>query len=98
MSVRTRKEYEQTKETTKVEAEQVEKPAPTFVLGQVALEDKIFVLQDPETRTFTDTIRIGNRDCIREVVRGTLKTRDSILCDFMVSKGWILIDTLTKEV
>lgn len=102
MAVLTKKEYEaRRKETKKTRAssssaperKQPEsggetRPAPSGV---------IFILQDPEMRTFSDVVTIKGRPYTRVCQNGTLKTSYPELRDFHVSKGWLEFEPITKE-
>lgn len=71
----------------------VQKPVPHVVSESV----KTYVLQDPESRNFSDKIAISGKDYERVVVNGILKTKEIVLADFMKSKGWFVLDVLETE-
>jgi hypothetical protein len=56
------------------------------------LSDKEFVLQDPDLKSFKDTIVLEGRSIARICENGVLRTKDIILSNFMRSKGYILIN------
>lgn len=67
------------------------KPAPAPV-SKVVPSGFLHVLQDPESRTFSDSIILGGRKVKRDCIHGLIKTKDTELADFLVSKGWMLLD------
>ena len=106
MAIKTHKEYRKNKKdepTLEKKERKVQEtgregtPSPVFFQeGPEKVIPKTFILQDPESRTFKDSIIIDGKNVEREVDRGRLETREEILKTFLVNKGWILLDILER--
>jgi len=93
MAVLTRREYETRQSKKPVKDETVKaKPAKAEIKNRALTV--LSVLQDPETRTFKDTIKIKGREIVRECNNGIIKTSDPDLIALLKKNGWLLLDTV----
>lgn len=53
---------------------------------------KIYILQDPDFKTFKDTITLNGEVIQRECQNGMMKTTNENLVKFQMSKGYFLIN------
>jgi len=96
VAVHSHKAYEQKKRSDRKPSSHksgtgpVKRPAPPPVVA--VSPDILYELHDPETRTFCDVIVLRGREVRRDCRNGMIKTRDSELADFQISKGWILLN------
>ena len=98
MPVSTRSERE-VKSKDSVHAKRIIKNGPAEKRVRPSIQTiKIYVMQDPESRTFRDEITVDGKRVERIVERGCLKTESESLALFMQSKGWILLNITTKEI
>jgi|WetSurMetagenome_2_1015567.scaffolds.fasta_scaffold1282860_1 hypothetical protein len=92
----TRKQYEAKKKLPIPERKK--KPAgdsmPTAESAPAGSIIKEYILQDPDLKTYIDIIKIGDREFNRDCYKGSLHTQEKVLCDFLIGKGYILIDTV----
>jgi hypothetical protein len=86
---RKRKPLKTEKKTTGVVPQQ---PSPV-----VPLSRKIYILQDPDLKSFVDQIILNGRAAKRECKNGILKTEDPELMRFQMKNGYFLIETQEAE-
>jgi hypothetical protein len=84
----------QKKSTVKAKDERGRKPEKlSSPDSDIKEEGRIFVLQDPDLKTYKDQIEIKGRMIERVCKNGLLKTSDKDLKDFLIGKKYILIET-----
>lgn len=95
MPFRTGKEYETKKESSP--SKRSERKARAFQPAPLPVSDNVYVIIDPEGRTYSGKRDIDGRRVDVVFEHGLMRTQDEDLMKYMCARGFILFDTYKME-